>query len=78
MELIKKFEKGDQDDVVSVSQASEAYYVAGWIRIHADNHTAAYELWRRGAARPTSGCFPGRRETYWDQDTPIMGIFRTW
>ena len=71
MELIKKFEKGDQDDVVSVSQASEAYYVAGWIRIHADNHTAAYELWRRGhLAIPTNEVLSrqARKRTYWDQD----------
>ena len=39
MELIEKFEKRDQDNVVSIGQASEAYYVAGWVRIHADNHT---------------------------------------
>ena len=30
--------------------ASDAWYLAGWCCIHADDHTAAYALWAEGAA----------------------------
>ena len=71
MELIQKFEKGVKDEVVSVSQASEAYYVAGWVHIHADNHTAAYALWRRGhEAIPDNEMLSrqARKRECWDMD----------
>ena len=29
--------------------AAEAFYIAGWVHIHADDHTAAYALWCEGA-----------------------------
>jgi len=30
--------------------AGDAFYIAGWIRIHLDDHTAAYAVWSEGAA----------------------------
>lgn len=42
-------DKHDENKVcVSVKDALNAYYLAGWIKIHDDNHTAAYELWSQG------------------------------
>jgi len=36
------------DMVVTDAQAEDAWYLAGWVRIHSDNHTAAYALWSEG------------------------------
>ena len=71
MELIEKFENGDEVDVVNVKQATDAYYVAGWIRIHADNHTEAYKLWARGhVAIPSSDVLArqARKRQVWDEN----------
>ena len=32
-------------------ECADAFYIAGWVSIHADNHTAAYGVWCEGAAR---------------------------
>eukprot|EP00584_Thalassiosira_punctigera_P010301 CAMPEP_0172546906 /NCGR_PEP_ID=MMETSP1067-20121228/16568_1 /TAXON_ID=265564 ORGANISM="Thalassiosira punctigera, Strain Tpunct2005C2" /NCGR_SAMPLE_ID=MMETSP1067 /ASSEMBLY_ACC=CAM_ASM_000444 /LENGTH=548 /DNA_ID=CAMNT_0013333905 /DNA_START=75 /DNA_END=1718 /DNA_ORIENTATION=+ len=32
----------------SMEDVSDAYHLAGWIRIHADDHTGAYQLWTEG------------------------------
>ena len=32
----------------SSEDASDAFHLAGWIRIHADDHTGAYQLWKEG------------------------------
>ena len=34
----------------SCERASDAYYLAGWIAIHQDDHTTAYEWWKRGCS----------------------------
>mmetsp|Transcript_19974 Transcript_19974/g.39231 ORF Transcript_19974/g.39231 Transcript_19974/m.39231 type:complete len:537 (+) Transcript_19974:184-1794(+) len=31
-----------------VDAIADAFHLAGWIKIHADHHTAAYELWKQG------------------------------
>ena len=54
-----------QDDVV------KAYYLAGWINIHDDNHTKAYDIWSEGHR-----CVPEcpvlkkqhKKRTCWDQN----------
>jgi len=35
-------------DCCSKEDISDAYHLGGWIRIHADDHTGAYELWMEG------------------------------
>ena len=35
-------------DCCSKEDISDAYHLAGWINIHADDHTGAYELWMEG------------------------------
>eukprot|EP00511_Aplanochytrium_stocchinoi_P007097 CAMPEP_0204837128 /NCGR_PEP_ID=MMETSP1346-20131115/27232_1 /ASSEMBLY_ACC=CAM_ASM_000771 /TAXON_ID=215587 /ORGANISM="Aplanochytrium stocchinoi, Strain GSBS06" /LENGTH=484 /DNA_ID=CAMNT_0051972411 /DNA_START=133 /DNA_END=1587 /DNA_ORIENTATION=+ len=38
----------EQIDGVDHDIASDAYYLAGWIKIHGDDHTQAYKLWSQG------------------------------
>lgn len=33
---------------ISADEAADAYYILGWIFIHADNHTRAYDIWSEG------------------------------
>lgn len=33
----------------SFDDASDAYHLAGWVYIHADDHTSAYRIWKEGA-----------------------------
>ena len=33
---------------VTTQQAEDAWYLAGWVRIHGDDHTSAYALWSEG------------------------------
>jgi hypothetical protein len=48
--------EGEGDMDVSADQAEDAWYLAGWICIHGDDHTAAYRLWSEGhTALPNSG-----------------------
>lgn len=48
--------EGDGGMDVSADQAEDAWYLAGWIFIHGDDHTTAYRLWSEGhAALPNSG-----------------------
>jgi len=35
---------------LSARAAGDAYYIAGWVRIHLDDHTAAYAIWCEGAS----------------------------
>jgi tetratricopeptide (TPR) repeat protein len=56
---------------ISVDDALNAYYLAGWIKIHDDNHTEAYQIWSEG-----SKAFPScpvllkqqRKRNCWDQE----------
>ena len=34
--------------MVADEQAEDAWYLAGWIRIHCDDHTSAYSIWSQG------------------------------
>lgn len=34
-----------------MAELSDAYYLAGWIRIHADDHSGAYRVWAEGNKR---------------------------
>ena len=45
-EVIAAFERG----VASREDTADAYHLAGWVKIHADDHTAAYALWAAGHA----------------------------
>lgn len=40
----------DSDIVIDSRTAGDAFYIAGWVRIHADDHTTAYKIWLEGAA----------------------------
>ena len=59
---------------VSIQQASEAYYLAGWVHIHSDNHTEAYRVWKEGHAAVPS-CPILRRQAskrrIWDRPFPL-------
>ena len=41
--LRRNKEQHNNEDIIS-----DAYHLAGWIKIHADDHTGAYELWTEG------------------------------
>ena len=32
----------------SLDDAADAYHLSGWVKIHADNHSGAYEIWNEG------------------------------
>jgi len=59
--------------VCSVEDASDAYHLAGWLRIHADDHTGAYRLWMEGhAAVPECELLARqyRKRACWDHHDP--------
>lgn len=37
------------DDTLTAATRGDAFYVAGWIQIHRDDHTRAYSVWSEGA-----------------------------
>ena len=43
-----KVQSQSQCCMYSKGDISDAYHLAGWIKIHADDHTGAYELWTEG------------------------------
>ena len=48
---------------------ADAYYLSGWICIHLDSHTRAYNFWKEGSSRiPTSECLKKqkRKRDMWD------------
>ena len=48
---------------------ADAYYLSGWICIHLDSHTRAYQFWKEGSNRiPTSECLKKkkRKRDMWD------------
>lgn len=56
---------------ISKDDTIKAYYLAGWIQIHDDNHTKAYEIWSLG--HQTIRSCPVLKKQYkkrecWDQD----------
>ncbi|KAI2505577.1 hypothetical protein MHU86_8819 [Fragilaria crotonensis] len=36
-------------DICDLDDAADAYHLAGWVYIHADDHTSAYRIWNEGA-----------------------------
>ena len=53
----------------SAEDEADAYHLAGWLRIHADDHTGAYQLWSAGhAARPDCAALARhhRKRACWD------------
>ena len=76
-QVIDAFARGG----ASEEDASDAYHLAGWVKIHADDHTAAYRLWAQGhAALPDDEvlrrqtrkrlCWDGQQE---DDDLGLLG-----
>ena len=45
-QVIASYERGD----ASVDDAADAYHLAGWAKIHDDDHSGAYAVWSRGHA----------------------------
>ena len=46
LHVVDAFARGD----ASTEEAADAFHLAGWVHIHADDHSAAYALWARGHA----------------------------
>ena len=46
LQVIDAFARGE----ASTEEAADAFHLAGWVQIHADDHSAAYALWARGHA----------------------------
>ena len=61
----------ESDNHITETDALKAYYLAGWIQIHDDNHTKAYEIWSEGH-RVIPSCpvleKQNRKRECWDQD----------
>jgi hypothetical protein len=61
----------DDGDFISQVDVEKAYYLAGWIYIHDDYHTRAYEVWSEGH-RAIPSCQVLRKQhskrECWDQD----------
>jgi len=57
----------------SVEDCSDAYHLAGWVKIHADDHTGAYQLWMEGhLAVPECELLARqyRKRVCWDNHNP--------
>jgi hypothetical protein len=53
----------------SLDDASDAYHLAGWVCIHADDHTSAYRIWKQGSnVLPTCSLLAtqARKRHCWD------------
>jgi hypothetical protein len=53
----------------SLEDASDAYHLAGWVCIHADDHTSAYRIWKEGSTvLPTCSVLAtqARKRHCWD------------
>ena len=44
LQVIDAFARGG----ASIEEAADAFHLAGWVQIHADDHTGAYAVWARG------------------------------
>ena len=56
----------------SRERVADAYYLAGWIAIHKDDHTAAYAWWSRGHAclgNDENLARQSAKRSLWDDDT---------
>jgi tetratricopeptide (TPR) repeat protein len=71
----KKAGRDRGEDIDSDSMIADAFYIAGWIQIHGNDHTAAYNTWRKGAdAVPTDNRLTRqqRKRECWDTTTPTF------
>jgi hypothetical protein len=60
-------------DICSLEDASDAYHLAGWVYIHADDHTSAYRIWNEGGQLlPTCSILSTqtRKRVCWDTVNP--------
>jgi hypothetical protein len=67
----RPFDKKQKED--PSEDASDAYHLAGWVRIHDDNHTGAYQLWAEGhEAVPECELLARqyRKQACWDTHDP--------
>jgi hypothetical protein len=65
----------DKDDMFccSLEDVSDAFHLAGWVFIHADDHTSAYRIWSAGSVlSPTCSVLKTqtRKRRCWDDATP--------
>lgn len=65
----------NKDDLLccSLEDVSDAFHLAGWVCIHADDHTAAYRIWSAGSVlSPTCSVLETqtRKRRCWDDATP--------
>jgi hypothetical protein len=55
---------------ISTDDAADAYYLGGWVKIHDDDHTNAYRIWKEGhLAVPSSELLATqyRKRACWDE-----------
>jgi hypothetical protein len=60
-------------DICSQEDASDAYHLAGWVYIHADDHSSAYRIWNEGGQLlPTCSVLSTqtRKRVCWDSINP--------
>jgi len=58
---------------VPAEDASDVFHLAGWVRIHDDDHTSAYELWTEGYGAVPECASLGRqfqKRDCWDRPLP--------
>ena len=69
----------DDGGFISQEDVKKAFYLAGWIYIHDDNHTRAYEMWSEGH-RAIPSCLVLSRQhnkrECWDQDPSSLNKWR--
>ena len=75
IKLAQPQQEFDNGGYISQEDVKKAFYLAGWIYIHDDYHTRAYEVWREGhKAIPSClilGTQHSKREC-WDQDPSLL------
>ncbi|KAI2498744.1 hypothetical protein MHU86_15755 [Fragilaria crotonensis] len=60
-------------DICDLDDAADAYHLAGWVYIHADDHTSAYRIWNEGAQLiPTCQVLntQSKKRLCWDSQNP--------
>jgi hypothetical protein len=71
-EMTGSAECGDgAQQAISDEDAADAYYLGGWVKIHDDDHTGAYKIWRDGAlAVPSSALLTTqyKKRQCWDDN----------
>lgn len=68
-------DKSADPNFISEEDAEDAYYLGGWVKIHDDDHTMAYQIWRDGHhAVPSSQLLATqfRKRECWDEE--FLGI----